>query len=172
MQEKIDRWPLQVAISRRLFQEGEAARAAMRQARRTSTRDIVNALLIRDGLVLLAKRSAGRKAYPGLWSFPGGHVEPGENLEAALARELREETGLTPTKYAFLRSIADPDKTTHERIVYHIYAITEWHGGEPVVVDDEHSEFRWFDPAQAIGLTDLALDDYRPLLQQIGDVAR
>jgi ADP-ribose pyrophosphatase YjhB (NUDIX family) len=37
--------------------------------------DIVNAVLLRQPRVLLARRSMARRAYPGLWSFPGGHVE-------------------------------------------------------------------------------------------------
>lgn len=43
-------------------------------------RNIVNALLLREGKVLLARRSRHRKAYPDLWSFPGGHVEGDETL--------------------------------------------------------------------------------------------
>jgi ADP-ribose pyrophosphatase YjhB (NUDIX family) len=36
--------------------------------------DIANAILLRDDAVLLARRSAGRRSYPSLWSFPGGHL--------------------------------------------------------------------------------------------------
>jgi 8-oxo-dGTP diphosphatase len=47
----------------------------------------------RDGTFLLAQRPAG-KVYAGYWEFPGGKVDPGEPLAAALARELREELGI------------------------------------------------------------------------------
>lgn len=56
--------------------------------------EVVAAVLVRpDGEVLLASRPAD-KIYAGYWEFPGGKVEPGESLEAALARELREELGI------------------------------------------------------------------------------
>jgi 8-oxo-dGTP diphosphatase len=37
-------------------------------------RNIVNALFLRNGKVLLARRSHHRSTYPDLWSFPGDHV--------------------------------------------------------------------------------------------------
>ena len=44
----------------------------------------------------LQKRSAGKDIQPGMWdSAVGGHVSAGEDLDAALARELREELGVT-----------------------------------------------------------------------------
>ena len=46
------------------------------------------------GEVLLCQRPA-HKIYPGEWEFPGGKVEAGESAEAALARELHEELGIT-----------------------------------------------------------------------------
>ena len=49
------------------------------------------ALIDIDGRVLLAQRPVG-KSMAGLWEFPGGKVEPGETPEAALIRELEEET--------------------------------------------------------------------------------
>ncbi|MCZ8208379.1 MAG: (deoxy)nucleoside triphosphate pyrophosphohydrolase [Hyphomonadaceae bacterium] len=51
------------------------------------------ALVNGDGAVLLAQRPQG-KSLAGLWEFPGGKIESGENPEAALCRELAEELGL------------------------------------------------------------------------------
>jgi 8-oxo-dGTP diphosphatase len=133
-------------------------------------RDIVNALLIRQGLVLLAKRSSRRKAYPSLWSFPGGHVEKGESLAKALDRELREEIGVAPIDYKLLGTIADPNTAKDDPVTYHMYAVTAWRGGEPTIIDDEHTELRWFKLAAAISLADLAVAEYRPLLQGIVEI--
>src|SRR5260370_29429794 len=52
----------------------------------------VGALIFRRGSILLVER--GREPLKGYWSLPGGLVEPGELLEAALEREMLEETGL------------------------------------------------------------------------------
>jgi 8-oxo-dGTP diphosphatase len=53
---------------------------------------VVCAIIVRNGLVMLAQRPPGKKL-SGLWEFPGGKVERGEDPEAALHRELREELG-------------------------------------------------------------------------------
>ena len=54
------------------------------------------ALIDTDGRVLICKRPQG-KQLAGLWEFPGGKVEPGESVRAALIRELYEELGITVT---------------------------------------------------------------------------
>lgn len=123
-------------------------------------RVIVNAVLLQGGKVLLARRSPARKAYPDLWSFPGGHVEPGETLEEALVRETSEEIGIVPLTYFALGTITDPDAPA----TYHMFGVTSWEG-EPAILDDEHTELTWVDPAKAAGLPDLALEAYRPLLR-------
>jgi 8-oxo-dGTP diphosphatase len=52
-------------------------------------------VLIRaDGCFLMTSRPQG-KVYAGYWEFPGGKIEAGETLEAALRRELQEEIGIT-----------------------------------------------------------------------------
>lgn len=51
-----------------------------------------SACVWRDGKVLLIERA---KPPFGMWSLPGGHVEPGETVAAAAQRELAEETGLS-----------------------------------------------------------------------------
>jgi 8-oxo-dGTP diphosphatase len=51
-----------------------------------------SAAVFRGRTVLLIQR--GKGALAGLWSLPGGHIEPGETASAAAGREVREETGV------------------------------------------------------------------------------
>lgn len=53
----------------------------------------VAAIVVHDGALLLIQR--GRGDAVGQWSVPGGRVEFGETLAAAVEREVAEETGLT-----------------------------------------------------------------------------
>ena len=53
----------------------------------------VGILIAPDAQVLFTSRPEG-KPYPGYWEFPGGKLEAGESVVAALARELDEELGI------------------------------------------------------------------------------
>lgn len=64
------------------------------QARELTRIEAASAALFRGPNVLLVQRSRGAAA--GLWSLPGGHLEPGETPEEAARREVEEETGLKP----------------------------------------------------------------------------
>lgn len=57
-----------------------------------AVKDVVGAMIERDGLVLLAQRACAD--LNGKWEFPGGKVEHGETHEAALTREIDEELGI------------------------------------------------------------------------------
>jgi 8-oxo-dGTP diphosphatase len=59
----------------------------------TATVLVAAGIVIEGGRVLLTQRKRGSHL-EGLWEFPGGKVEPGEDPKAALARELREELGI------------------------------------------------------------------------------
>ncbi|GGI71622.1 NTP pyrophosphohydrolase [Polymorphobacter multimanifer] len=83
------------------------------------------ALIDAQGRVLVAERPAGG-TMAGLWEFPGGKIEAGETPEAALARELDEELGVTigsPTPLGFV-SHAYP--TFH--LVMLLFGVREWRG--------------------------------------------
>jgi len=54
---------------------------------------VVSALIEDDGKILLIKRKKN-KFYAGFWGLPNGRVKPGERLEEAVEREVKEETSL------------------------------------------------------------------------------
>lgn len=53
---------------------------------------VVGGIVVHDGALLMVKR--GKEPAKGLWSVPGGSVEHGEYLAAAVRREVAEETGI------------------------------------------------------------------------------
>jgi 8-oxo-dGTP diphosphatase len=57
----------------------------------------VGAVVVDEGRVLLVRR--GREPLKGHWSLPGGLLEVGESLAAGVVREVREETGLTVSRW-------------------------------------------------------------------------
>ena len=90
-----------------------------------------------DGRILLARRPED-KHQGGLWEFPGGKVEEGETVHAALARELQEELGICPQAARQLIQIRHdyPDK----QVLLDIWKVTRFHG-EPF--GKEGQECRW-----------------------------
>lgn len=71
----------------------------------------VNAFVIKDGKLLLGKRKNGYGN--GSWGLPGGHLEMGESMLKAVARELFEETGLEAETFTFLNLVNTPREGEH-----------------------------------------------------------
>jgi 8-oxo-dGTP diphosphatase len=102
-----------------------------------------SAILLDDGgRVLLARRSADPGA--GLWDLLGGFIDEGEEPEAALRRELEEETSLFVEPIDYLG--AYPDRYGAEGIfTLNLYWTARVTGGQ-LRLDDELLEVRWFAP--------------------------
>lgn len=128
--------------------------------------EYVGALITRAGMVLLGRRAA-HKSYRGLWDIFGGHVEQDETLVDALVRELIEELTITPHSYILLDVIDVGDRP--RSIMLHIFHVTEWCGGEPCMVGDEHDEVRWFSLPEAVGMDGLADVRLRILFDRVAE---
>jgi len=107
----------------------------------------VSAAIFRDGKILLVRRA--RSPGQGFYSLPGGRVEFGESLHAALHREVDEETGLKIEiiGLAGWREVL-PGTTGGGHYLIMSFA-ARWIGNEPVL-NDEHDDFKWLAP-DAIG---------------------
>ena len=85
----------------------------------------VGVLIDAEGRFLLTSRPEG-KVYAGYWEFPGGKLEAGESVEAALRRELHEELGI-------VIGAAEPWNVTlmdyaHARVRLHFCKVRDWRG--------------------------------------------
>ena len=91
----------------------------------------VGAVVFRGGEVLLVRR--GQEPALGSWSLPGGLVELGETLEAAIQRELAEETGLSVTLLGVSAVVERIFPDPEGRIAYHYVLVDylcDYLGGE------------------------------------------
>jgi 8-oxo-dGTP pyrophosphatase MutT (NUDIX family) len=125
-------------------------------------------VVVEDGdRVLLVRRGAGFRAWPGLWCFPGGMLEAGEGPEEAALREVTEETGLEvelcATVGRFASTLAQQGR---------VYRVTVFRGrvraGSPPLRSfptEEHDEARWVAPLEALGSMEVAGPTTREALE-------
>jgi NAD+ diphosphatase len=103
--------------------------------------DPVVIMLVHDG----DRAVLGRQAHwpAGRYSALAGFVEPGESLEEAVAREVREETGVQVTEIRYRSSQPWPFPAS-----LMLGFIARWTSGEPAVGDGELEDVGWFTRAQ------------------------
>ena len=101
------------------------------------------AVAVDHGLLLLVKR--GTDPGKGLWSLPGGRVESGESVIAAVLREFKEETGLEGVCGSFVGWVERMGVDHH--FVVMDFLVTALEDGEPVAGGDA-LEARWVAPEE------------------------
>ena len=118
----------------------------------------VGAVIVGDGKVVLIRRKY--EPLKGHWSLPGGMVEIGEPLEAALAREVVEETGLVVDVGPVVEVLDRIARDEERRVRYHFVLIDYlcWPSGGLLRAGSDVDAAIWADPAALAGysLTDKA----------------
>ena len=120
----------------------------------------VTAIIIRDGKFLITRRSRNKKAWPGLWTVPGGGMElndyintPKTNsdcwyyaVENTLKREVKEEVGLEIGRAKYLLDIAfiRPDSIPAITLSFWCH----WKSGE-VRLGKDMTDYAWVTPEEA-----------------------
>jgi 8-oxo-dGTP diphosphatase len=97
------------------------------------------AVIRKGGKYLIVKRSPDDASYPGCWDFPGGKLEPGEDVLRGVEREVLEETSL---KVKAIRPVfAFHEIVNGDNMLFLVYLCGKASGS--VRLSHEHTEYRW-----------------------------
>ncbi len=113
--------------------------------------DCVAFLLIHDHAILAEQRKWSKPVAPGIVAIPGGHVDPGETLEAALHRELMEEIRVTTETVLYICTLCH---RAEEFRKIHYFAVTDWDGD----IENHEAEALLWIPFDDLDQLDLQMD--------------
>jgi ADP-ribose pyrophosphatase YjhB (NUDIX family) len=125
----------------------------------------VGGIVIEQGRVLLVKRS--QPPLQGRWSLPGGLLETGETLEAAVARELLEETGLHVAVGPLVEVVERVVRDHDQRVEYH-YVLLDYlcalRGGTLAAASDA-ADVAWATPEELVARFGIAASTHRVIVR-------
>ena len=103
-----------------------------------------------QGEVLVLQRAATNRYKPQYWDIPGGKMQMHEDVEMAIRREVREETGLELAAVGKPLSVyVNRSQLPQRKDVQIVFACTLKDTGAPVTINTrEHETYRWIRPAQ------------------------
>lgn len=115
----------------------------------------ITAIIIKDGKFLIARRSANKKRFPGMWTVPGGKMETNDYLklpkdtefywynvlERTLKREVKEEVGIEIENIEYVTSLATIHNDGSPSLV--ISCSADYAGGEVKLQEEENDNHAW-----------------------------
>ncbi|RJQ28570.1 NUDIX domain-containing protein [Candidatus Parcubacteria bacterium] len=115
----------------------------------------ITAIVVKDGKFLITRRAQTKKRFPGMWTVPGGRLEPSDYihlpkdteyywynvLEKTLAREVREEVGLKIANVEYVTSLANVHPEGVPSLV--ISCVADYVSGDVVLQKEEADEYAW-----------------------------
>jgi 8-oxo-dGTP diphosphatase len=103
---------------------------------------IARAVVVHNNTILLCRPKD--QEYGDYYYFPGGHVEFGESAEAALRREIKEETGADVTETHFIGALENRFIQHNNEEKHEINLVFEAHLASAEIRDrEEHIESKW-----------------------------
>lgn len=122
---------------------------------------IITAIIQKDGKFLILQRSAAKRRFPNRWTVPGGHLETTDYingpkdtaeywynvLEKALAREVKEEAGLSIRNVRYVTSLATVHPDGAPSLV--ISCLADYANGEVKLQPEECQDYAWVSLAEA-----------------------
>jgi mutator protein MutT len=109
------------------------------------------AVLERGEKILIIQRRDPNPMWDRKWEFPGGKVDPGETPAQAVLREIKEETGLSPTESVLLDTHVHDWHLSDHLLRVHLH-LFRCQAGEGDTVVEERSAYAhsWVTPAEAL----------------------
>jgi len=123
---------------------------------------VITAIIVNtEGKYLITRRSPNKKRFPGMWTVPGGHLDPEDFmgypkdtehywynvLEKALTREIKEEVGLEIEHVRYVTSLATEHKDGAASIV--ISCLADYKNGEVKLQEEETDKCEWVSVEEA-----------------------
>ena len=115
----------------------------------------ITAIIVKDGKYLITRRSKNKKRFPGMWTVPGGRLEPSDYidfpkdtkyywynvLEKTLTREVMEEVGLEINNLRYVTSLANIHEDGAPSLV--ISCLADYKSGEVKLQEEETDRYEW-----------------------------
>jgi len=113
--------------------------------------EIVSCFVEHGGEILLLHRH-GHKSQGNRWGVPAGKIDPGEGIEEALLREIREETGFSLRKedISYFRKLFVSHEEGGYDIIYHMFHTSLPERRDVIIKPEEHKRFVWVSPEDAL----------------------
>ncbi|HSD55640.1 MAG TPA: NUDIX hydrolase [Candidatus Saccharimonadales bacterium] len=105
-----------------------------------------------QGQMLIVKRSSTDQFHAGAWDLPGGRVEHGEDITAAVQRETQEEVGIGLGSPVLIFATSDMREGTTKTWVFFTQEVApQW---DSIELSHEHDEYKWISPSELNSYTD------------------